>query len=448
MSSPSRKSSTTPSSGEPSTSGFHDHEKGDAAVPETTPLPVAAPPPAAAAAVSPPPDGGFVAWLQVVGSFFLFMNSWGVVNSFGVFQTFYETDFLSHETPSNISWIGSVQAFLLLMIGVSTGPLFDLGWFTTLIASGSFFIVFGLMMTSLCSAYWQVMLAQGILIGLGSGLVFVPSVAIVSTYFDSKKALATGIAVAGSSIGGVLYPIIFNQLQPSIGFGWATRVIAFIALATLLLSIAIMRVRVQPRAVRRMLDLSAFAELPFTTFSVGCLFGFMGTYIPFFYIQSYAAQRGVDPALSFYTVSVLNAASTFGRIIPNFFADRTGPLNVLVPCCLCAAVLAFSWIAIDDLAGIFVFCVFYGFFSGTFVSLPPTTVITLTRDLSVVGARMGMSFAFGGVGILIGNPVAGAILDRHGWIGLKCFCGACVLLASILCGIARMSRTTKLLGKA
>lgn len=48
----------------------------------------------------------------------------GIVNMFGAFQTFYETDLLSHESPSNISWIGSIQAFLLLLVGVFTGPLF------------------------------------------------------------------------------------------------------------------------------------------------------------------------------------------------------------------------------------------------------------------------------------------------------------------------------------
>ena len=29
------------------------------------------------------PDGGFTAWLQCAGSFFMFFNCWGVVSSFG-----------------------------------------------------------------------------------------------------------------------------------------------------------------------------------------------------------------------------------------------------------------------------------------------------------------------------------------------------------------------------
>ncbi|MCJ1453667.1 hypothetical protein MMC28_004015 [Mycoblastus sanguinarius] len=165
-----------------------------------------------------PPNGGLVAWIQVAGSFFLFFNSWGTVNAFGVFQTYYQTAFLSNESPSNISWIGSIQAFLLLIIGAVTGPLYDAGYFRHLILTGCLLVAFGFMMTSLCSQYWQVILAQGICIGLGQGCLFIPSVAILPQYFTSKKALAIGTAASGSSLGGVIYPIVFRQLQPKIGF--------------------------------------------------------------------------------------------------------------------------------------------------------------------------------------------------------------------------------------
>ena len=121
-----------------------------------------------------PPNGGLPAWFQVSGSFFLFFNSWGIINTFGVFQTYYETYFLSAESPSYISWIGSFQAFLLLIIGVITGPLYDAGWFTELLFTGSSLVVFGFMMTSLCTQYYQVVLAQAICIGLGTGCLLDP----------------------------------------------------------------------------------------------------------------------------------------------------------------------------------------------------------------------------------------------------------------------------------
>lgn len=107
---------------------------------------------------------------------------------------------LSSKFPSQISWIGSIQAFLLVFIGVLSGPLTDKGHFYILNVLGSFFVVFGLMMTSLCERYWEVMLAQGIAVGLGCGMLFVPSAAIIGQYFVQKRALASSLASIGSGL--------------------------------------------------------------------------------------------------------------------------------------------------------------------------------------------------------------------------------------------------------
>jgi MFS family permease len=58
-------------------------------------------------------------------------------------------------------------------------------------------------MTSISKTYWEVLLAQAICMGIGLGCLFVPSVAIVSTYFSTKKAFAMGIAASGSSLGKI-----------------------------------------------------------------------------------------------------------------------------------------------------------------------------------------------------------------------------------------------------
>ena len=120
------------------------------------------------------------------------------------------------------------------------------------------------------------MLAQGITVGLGCGCLFIPSVAIVSTYFTSKKSFATGIAASGGSMGGIIYPIVFARLQPRIGFRNANIVIASIMLFMTLVCIAVMRVRVLPPQKRRLFDFQAFREVPFTAFSVASFLGFMG----------------------------------------------------------------------------------------------------------------------------------------------------------------------------
>ena len=94
------------------------------------------------------------------------------------------------------------RSVCVLLVGACTGPVFDRGYLRLLLLIGSFGVVFGFMMLSLCKEFWQAMLAQGFCIGLGGGMLFVPSVAILPTYFSTKIGLAIGLAAAGSSMGG------------------------------------------------------------------------------------------------------------------------------------------------------------------------------------------------------------------------------------------------------
>lgn len=124
------------------------------------------------------------------------------MNSFGVFQTYYETALLSRFSPSSISWIGTVQTFLVEIVGVIAGPMFDHGHIFIMIPVGCFLVVFGTMMLSLATEYWQIFLAQALCVGIGSGILFVPSVAIASSACSPKwRPLAIGFMSSGSSIG-------------------------------------------------------------------------------------------------------------------------------------------------------------------------------------------------------------------------------------------------------
>ncbi|KAK3110251.1 hypothetical protein LTR53_015642 [Teratosphaeriaceae sp. CCFEE 6253] len=396
------------------------------------------------------PNGGLRAWLVVLGSFFIYWNTWGIVNAFGSYQTYYETGLLSTSSPSDISWIGSLQAFLLMIVSALGGPLYDAGYVHHLLLGGSFLAVFGQMMLSLCTSYWQVLLAQGVCVGIGTGTMFVPGVAILSTYFSTRIATATGLAAAGSSLGGTIYPIIFHRLQPTIGFAWTTRVIAFVMLATLIVSNCVLKVRILPAGRRKILDLAAFKEAPYVLFVAGNTVAFLGLYNPFFYVQSYVIDSNIaGPNLAFYMLSIINAASTFGRIIPGFVADRIGALNTIIPCTFFAGVLCVCLAAAHAVGPVIAILVLYGFCSGTLVSLPPTIFVQLTQNRAVIGTRMGMGFAIYAFGVLVGTPISGAILSAtpggsftYVWVfgGLSTLTGA-LLFAG--CRIAKERRLMK-----
>ena len=89
----------------------------------------------------PPPDGGRQAWTQAAMLHLTIFSTFGYTTSFGSFQTYYEgTLGLS---PSTISWLGSVQIFLLFFIGTFSGRALDAGLFRSVYITGSVLQILG-----------------------------------------------------------------------------------------------------------------------------------------------------------------------------------------------------------------------------------------------------------------------------------------------------------------
>ena len=86
----------------------------------------------------------------------------------------------------------------------------------------------------------------------------------------------------------------------------------------------------------------------------------------------------------------------------------------------------------------------YGFISGSIQAVVPATVAFLCPDLSKIGTRLGMTLAVGGLGLLIGSPIAGAILDsqsaagKEEYSGLLIFSGILVFAGGLLQIVTRV----------
>ncbi|KAF5006580.1 hypothetical protein FDECE_7055 [Fusarium decemcellulare] len=394
----------------------------------------------------PPPDGGLTAWLQVLGSFLINLNNFGLANSFGVFQTYYETVLLRQHSSSSISWIGTLQVSLILIVGVISGPLFDQGYFYPILIAASLMLVFALMMLSLATEYYQVMLTWGVLGGICTGLLYIPSVAMIPLYFTSRRGLALGCATAGGSFGGVIYPIVVRRLLDSSGFGWACRAIGFIALFTL--SVAAVLIKPSTQAIkkppRQLLDKSIIKDRAFSVFTLASFFMWLGFLVPFILTPSFGLvglDHPVSEDLAYYMLAVPNAAQALGRIIPAAMVDQKllGAEAILMFNSAVAGTLALCWIAVHNLGGFTVFLVLYGFFSGAVTTLPAFIIPYLSPSLAVIGTRMGIVYGAAGFGALIGAPIALATDAAHGgqhnraFLGAQLWNGLTILFASCLC---------------
>lgn len=114
-----------------------------------------------------PPNGGIYAYFKVTGCFIVFFMTLGLSSSFGSYQAYYEETMLPSYSPSVISWIGTTQVFLLSFIGTFSGAVYDRGYVREVLLVGMGLVILGLCMLSLAHEYWQVILTQGICVGIG-----------------------------------------------------------------------------------------------------------------------------------------------------------------------------------------------------------------------------------------------------------------------------------------
>jgi MFS family permease len=245
-------------------------------------------------------------------------------------------------------------------------------------------------MISLCSQYYQVFLAHGVLLGISMGFVTWPPFAVVSRNLPHHRGLALGVVTGGSSVGGIVWSIIIEQLltKRNLGFPWTVRVVGFTMLP--LLIFACISITEPPKQLQtepspiltcpvesgptspslkpKDASRSLIRSPVFISICVGFGLGFLGLFSPFFYISSYAASHGASAQTSFYMISIMNAATLFGRVIPGIVADRMGHYNVMVLSLLVSGLISFCWTAVHSLAGLVIWSIAYGFSSG--VSCP------------------------------------------------------------------------------
>lgn len=195
------------------------------------------------------------------------MNTWGLVSSFGLFQTHYTTTL--GRSPSDISWIGSCQVFLLFFVGALTGRLSDAGYFRHVFALGVAFQIIGIFTVSVATQYWQVLLALGICMGLGNGCLFCPCISTLSTYFTTRRSLAMGMAACGTATGGLVFPSMVRQMLPAQGFAATMRAIGYVQIATLAVALVGLKQRIPPRKSGPAVEWGAFREGEYTLYAMG-----------------------------------------------------------------------------------------------------------------------------------------------------------------------------------
>ncbi|KAJ5689617.1 hypothetical protein N7462_004009 [Penicillium macrosclerotiorum] len=395
--------------------------------------------------VNLPPEEGIKGWRCVFGSFLALFCTFGFLNAIGVFQTTYQKDYLQEYSSSDISWIFAVQICLMWLLGPLYGRVLDTYGPAPVLYPCSFLCVFGLCMTSLADKYYQILLAQGLAFGMGAGGVFTSAMVCVGQWFTRRRGLAIGISSCGASVGGVIFPLFLNRLTESVGFYGAVRYTALFVGVLLTGSCLLIQSRLPRKEWNNQtpwFDVSLFKQKQFAFYTWGAYLVMWGLWGPFDFLSSMAEAKGFSSTLALYLISIINATSVFGRLIPPYLADHIGHFNVLTMCAMLTGVsMLCLWLPFNyhpSHPGIIVFALVYGFVSGAVVSLLMPCVAK-SGSLDTLGQRFGTFQMVISGSCLTGLPIMGGILTRQGmtdFSGLQIFSamtallGACCLVIS------------------
>ncbi|PSK58618.1 Riboflavin transporter MCH5 [Elsinoe australis] len=397
------------------------------------------------------PEGGWAAWSVVLGSFLSLLATSSFLNNLGVYQAYLAHNQLKEYPESDIGWIPGLFAFLVFFCGVMVGPIFDAKGPRVLVAAGSVLVSLFMLLLGFCTEYWHFMLVIGFVGGLGTSMVYTVAVSVVQHWFLRRRGLATGTALTAGALAGVIFPLILQPLFDSVGFAWATRIIAFIIIGLLLVANLLIRSRLRPRSSGSILpDPGIFRDKAFTITTIGTFFQEWGLFIPLTYLTSYGLHSGaMSSAFAYQLVSIFNGSSLVGRVLPGLISDRLGrynttiltiifsvvaPLGIWVPATVMTANRASALRSEEADATVrnltIAFTVLMGFGSGSNLSLTPVCIGQLC-ETKQYGQYFATCYTVVSFSTLTSIPIGGALLSACGgeYWGTALFTGLCYLLS-------------------
>lgn len=380
----------------------------------------------------PPMDGGMNAWLFLAACFVMEALVWGFAFTFGVFQAYY-SDIPQFKDSGNIAVIGTC-AMVKLNISCSNptranfhpqGIMYlDLPLVFAAYrqwpkyqrfgcALGVLLMCAALGLSSLATNTNHLIVTQGIFYALGGSIAYAPCILLMEEWFDRRKGLAFGVMWAGTGIGGVVLPIVMEQLLGKYGFRITLRgfaVVLFILTAPLVYfvkpRVPIADNRPSPPAPNfRFMFTSTFAIFEFCN-TVEAL----GFFLPSIYLPTYAGMIGASTSLQALTVILFNLASVVGCVLMGAIIDKLDvTLCILISTVGSSIGVFLIWGFSTSLAPLFIFSIVYGLFAGSYTSTWPGIMREVVHNKP--SAESSMVFACLAAGRGVGNLVSGPLSD-------------------------------------
>ena len=353
-------------------------------------------------------------WVVVASAFALMTVGFAAAYSFAAFFHAFESEFGA--SRAHISLVFSVAAFLWFLLGAPGGMAADRFGPRRVAVVGIICLVVGLWMASRAQSLGVLYVSYSVGVGLGVGLVYVPSVGAVQPWFTRHRALASGLAIAGIGAGNIAGPLLAAWWIGA--FGWRGAYVALSLFVLVLGGAAAWAIRAKPglaaaRATSGTGLIEAMKTQPFWLLYASLVLTCIGLFVPMVHLGPYAQDHGYTEAQGVTLVSLIGVGSLVGRFTIGGIADRLGRTASLAFMYAGLGVMLLVWWSTSQWWLLALFAVVFGACYGAYVALLPTIVMDLygARDVSGI---IGCLYTGAGVGTLIGPWLAGAAYDALG----------------------------------
>jgi MFS transporter, OFA family, oxalate/formate antiporter len=382
-------------------------------------------------------DSPRYAWVVVAAAFTLMFVGFGAAYSFAAFFTSFEAEFGA--LRGEIALVFSLCAFLWFSSGAPAGMLADRFGARRVAIAGVACLVLALWVASTAQSLGVLYATYSIGIGIGVGLVYVPSVGAVQPWFTANRAFASGLAVAGIGAGNFVGPLLAAWW---IGlFGWRGAYLALAAFVLVLGGIAAALLKPKSRDTSRILEGIPLGEAlkttPFWLLFISLMLSCTGLFVPMVHLGPYATDAGYTEAQGVALVSLIGVGSLVGRFTIGAPADRIGRLPSLGLMYAGLGIMFFLWAVASAYWVLVVFALVFGVCYGAYVALLPTIVMDLYGPRSVSGI-IGCLYTGCGLGTLVGPWLAGVAYDAVGSYQLPILAGAAFSVGAAACVLILM----------
>lgn len=364
---------------------------------------------------TPPEPEARGAWVVVWACFTALAVIFGVAYSFAAFFEPLQKQFQAQR--ADISLMFGLSGGLYFVLGAAAGLLADRFGPRAVTSAGMACIAAGLLGASAATSLNGVIVAYGLGVGLGIGLVYTPSIACVQPWFTQRRGLAAGLASAGIGAGTLVVPLMVAALLGALDWRGALRALgAGVLLLGLTATLLLRRAPAATAGARAVAGVplkQALRSPAFLGLYAVCVLGSPAMFIPFAHVSAAARDVGIDDVRAVGLVGLIGIGSLTGRFAIGALADRIGRPRTLV---LTMASLGLS-LALWALAGSYpafvAFALWMGLSYGGTVSLLPALVMDFF-GARAVSSILGVLYTGAAFGNLAGPFVAGAVYDRTG----------------------------------